>query len=1033
MAIPDAVVEEVRATADIVEVVGDYVRLKPSGGRFKGLCPFHNEKSPSFSVDPDQGLFYCFGCLDEDEPIWTDRGLIRIGSVRPGDRVLGLNGQAETVREAWSKRAPVRALHLDAIRRDPLQLTADHVCMIVPAALAEKGVPMLYREHGRGVRFQSRRRRYAIARPLRAEPRQAAEVRAGDYVLFPVIPLEDRADRPLEMEPIGSPDRRLVAAGMSAAAPWPRAKGPAPRQVASFPINPATARLIGLWLAEGSIYRGGVRWSFHLDEQPYAEFVADTLRTELGLAATIHRRPERTLVEVTCSNTHLARILPRHFGQGAEGKRVPWAALFWRPETQNALLEGYLDGDGAREPGGHATAESVSAALVRGLFALGIQAARCVTMGTGTERPGRQPTWRLNVRVKEGRDAFYHEADGQQAYWLRVGANEEVPGERTVVDIETTGSHTFTTKLGAVHNCQKGGDLFTFVREIEGLGFLETVRQLAERYHIEIPEDGPADPAQTEREAILQVLRFAAGFFFKQLQTPEGEACFAYLRERGLTKATIRSFGLGYAPKRWDALVEAATAEGYKPELLVRAGLAKERRGGGGLYDLFRGRAMFPILSHVGKVLAFGGRVIPGVTEPFGDGDPPKYINSPETPVYHKSDVLYGLYQARRAVRQAEELIMVEGYTDVIALHQAGVPLAVASSGTALTPQQVRLAARYAKTIVLLYDADRAGAAAALRGVDLVLEAGLVPYAVTLPDGADPDSFVKLAGADGFRTYLQEHRQDFVAFHAATARREGLLDAPEGMAEAAGRVLDAVAKIRDPIMQDGYIIRAGAELGVPDNTLREQLRTRFRQQRETPPERPRPPARGADRSDSEPSEPPPPPVFAEPKPEEAALLRLMLEHGAPMVEHVLTKMGLGEFSAGAVREAAGHLMAQYQAGPVEKRPFLEGEYGAGVQALAASVLADRYGVSQSHKAMEVTGSATPQQDAAPYEAATSAMKFLKLDRVDEAIGAVNQASHAAKDDEEALTSLRMKMVQLQKLKRSIETGAFFEDANTPSA
>jgi DNA primase len=577
--------------------------------------------------------------------------------------------------------------------------------------------------------------------------------------------------------------------------------------------------------------------------------------------------------------------------------------------------------------------------------------------------------------------------------------------------------------------CQKGGDLFTFVREIEGLGFIESVRQLAERYHIEIPEDGPADPAQSEREAILQLLRFAAGFFFRQLSTPEGEACFAYFRQRGLTKETIRQFGLGYAPKRWDALVQAAEAEGYKPELLVKAGLAKERRGGGGLYDLFRGRAMFPILSHVGKVLAFGGRVIPGVTEPFGDGDPPKYINSPETPVYHKSDVLYGLYQARRAVRQAEELIMVEGYTDVIALHQAGVPLAVASSGTALTPQQVRLAGRYAKTVVLLYDADRAGAAAALRAVDLVLEAGLVPYAVTLPDGADPDSFVKLAGADGLRKEMKEAKQDFVSFQVLTARRAGDLDSPERKAAVANALVESIAKIQDPIMQDGYIIRAGSELGIPDNTLREQLRNRFKQQRDAPAERPRPPARGVDREEHAQPDALPPPAFAEPKPEEAALLRLMLEHGAAMVEHVLTRMGLGEFSPGAARDAASQLAEQYQSGQIDKRPFLEGDFGAPVQALAASVLADRYGVSQSQKALEVTGAAIPQQDAAPYEAATSAMKFLKLDRVDEAITAVNAAIHRAAAHDEDLVPLMTKLQELQRLKQRIGSGAYFENAD----
>ncbi|MEM8559560.1 MAG: DNA primase, partial [Bacteroidota bacterium] len=294
--------------------------------------------------------------------------------------------------------------------------------------------------------------------------------------------------------------------------------------------------------------------------------------------------------------------------------------------------------------------------------------------------------------------------------------------------------------------CRRGGDLFKFVQEVEGMEFLETVRLLAGRAGIEIPEErgGPSEAA-SEREAIHNALRFAARFYYQQLQTEAGQPGLDYYRQRGFTKQTITAFGLGFAPDRWDALTEAALAAHYTPEVLVKADLARE--GSRGIYDRFRGRAMFPIVSHVGKVLGFGGRIIPGVTPPFKDGDPPKYINSSETPVYHKSEVLYGLRQAKQAIRGEGEALLVEGYTDVVSLHQAGVEHVVASSGTALTPQQVRLAGRYAQAVVLLYDADSAGLDAALRAIDLVLAEGLGVYAVALPDGADPDAFVQQFGA----------------------------------------------------------------------------------------------------------------------------------------------------------------------------------------------------------------------------------------------------------------------------------------------
>ena len=285
---------------------------------------------------------------------------------------------------------------------------------------------------------------------------------------------------------------------------------------------------------------------------------------------------------------------------------------------------------------------------------------------------------------------------------------------------EKTPSFSVNPKLGIFKcfGCGAGGDVFAFIQQIEGVSFVEAVRLLAERAGIPLPQSEEA--GEDEREPLFQALRFAARFYFTQLtHETSGKLARAYLKSRGVRPATAQRFGLGYAPKAWDALATAAVASGFRLGVFEQAGLVLPRRERGGFYDRFRHRLMFPIFSHVGKVVGFAGRLL----EP--DPEQPKYINSPETPVYQKGRVLYGLYQARHAIRKLEEAILVEGYTDVIALHQAGIEHTVATSGTALTLEQVRLLARYAKRILLLYDADPAGEQAALRSIDLCLAQGL--------------------------------------------------------------------------------------------------------------------------------------------------------------------------------------------------------------------------------------------------------------------------------------------------------------------
>ena len=603
--------------------------------------------------------------------------------------------------------------------------------------------------------------------------------------------------------------------------------------------------------------------------------------------------------------------------------------------------------------------------------------------------------------------------------------------------------------------CQNGGDVFKFVQEIEGVGFLEGVRMLAERYGIPLPEEEADPEAANERESILHALRFAARFFYRQLtQTDRGRPALDYLRNRGYTPATIKQFGLGYAPDEWDALLTAAEEEQIDPETLEKAGLVIERNDGSGYYDRYRGRIIFPIFSHIGKVLAFAGRIL----DPDGDRDQPKYINSPETEVYHKKEVLYGLHQAKRPIRQADEVLMVEGYTDVISLAQAGVENVVASSGTALTEEQVRTLHRYAKRVLLLYDADEAGGRATMRGMDRVLEQGMGAYAAELPEGEDPDDYVQSReeAGEAFAEYVEEHRQDLPSFAYQRARRAGELETPEDRVETQRTIIESVARIPDPNLRREYVTRTSEVVGVPDADLfrmleeeRERLekQARRRQERESrrrerqaqesqqPEAVSEPAAAGAQRPQ------PPPPTEepggggdpqaqaapAGPLPEERVLLRLMLEQGTRMVEHVLGNMALDEFTDGAPRELVRTLVEMYQDGDVRTEALLDGERGDRLQTLAASVMMEEHEASK--KWAEREDIPVPTLNERPYEAAESAMKLLKMDRVNAAIEEVRERAYQATQDgdEDSMQRLQQKMMSLQELRKQIESGAFLDD------
>lgn len=365
--------------------------------------------------------------------------------------------------------------------------------------------------------------------------------------------------------------------------------------------------------------------------------------------------------------------------------------------------------------------------------------------------------------------------------------------------------------------CGAAGDAIKFVMDMDGVGYMEALRHLAQKYHIEIREEEVTDEAalrQNEKESLYIVLNFAKDFFREQLTgTQEGKAiALSYFRERGLSDPIIEKFQLGYSPAEWDALSKYALQKGHAAHLLESAGLSIKREGKDSLFDRFRERVIFPIHNVSGKVIAFGGRILKT------DKKAAKYINSPETAVYHKSDVLYGIAQAKNAIRQADLCYLVEGYTDVISLHQGGIENVVASSGTALTVEQIRLINRFTPNITILYDGDAAGVKAALRGLDLVLEEGLNVSIVTFPDNDDPDSYMRKVGSARFAEHLKSATRDFITFKTETLLADAG-DDPFKRAEIIGDIVNSITKIPDAIKRQVFFARVAERMKIEEQTL----------------------------------------------------------------------------------------------------------------------------------------------------------------------------------------------------------------------
>ena len=490
--------------------------------------------------------------------------------------------------------------------------------------------------------------------------------------------------------------------------------------------------------------------------------------------------------------------------------------------------------------------------------------------------------------------------------------------------------------------CQEGGNVFSFLMKTEKVSFIEAVRTLANRAGIELPVSESTQTASTQHEQLFRANMIAARFYYNSLtQTSEGEYALEYFRKRGFTDGTIKQFGLGYAPRGWQALINHAAEQGGEIEHLEKAGLAG-KRDDGSAYDRFRGRAIFPIFSTSGRVVAFAGRQL------YDDDTLAKYINTPETPIYHKGKLLYGLSMTRDDIRKQEYAILVEGYTDLISIYQAGIRNIVATSGTALTEEQIRLLGRYAPAIVIVYDADSAGSTAALRGVELILEKGLDVKIAQLPEGEDPDSFVRNQGKEAFLDLIDDSTS-FIDFKASELQKKGLFKTPEGQAQAVRSIIETLAKIPDELKRNFYIKAISERYDVYESTLYRELDSVMRKQNRRP--RSFDDQRKQITTDDTPLEQQP-----TDKPEnpvesfssaECDILKLLLESDRDVMEFIFSQVTSEEMSHPAARGLFEKLAGLYRSsGIIDASSLINSDDFSEYSSIIVRLLAERYEVSE---------------------------------------------------------------------------------------
>jgi len=805
-------IEEIKQKLDIVDVVGQYVSLKKSGKNYKGLCPFHGEKTPSFMVNQELQIYKCFGCFPKGSSIQTPSGYKPIEEIKVGDAVISGKGVERRVNYVYKRLYKGNILKIKTqMLGDIVTLTEDHEIFTLGQGYTESYKNLSrrlkkYRNFSDDKRIKHTEKYFPIRKV------KAGDLTRGRSLLYPVkicvsdmdtINLESYYDKVLPKHGTKPKKINLVV-----------------------PVEKDFLELVGWYLAEGSSHRAYIRFSLGPKEKKEAYEIRGIIKGLFGLKTSIHiRTGDKTGIEVSACHSQLANIFENLFGVGANNKHLPDIFIALPGEKLKHLLKAYWKGDGnytkiskrVRHTAMTTTTVSrtLSIQIRRILLKLGRFPSEITHEGkvdqNGVNHKECYTThWYDETRIQRYNLIF---DNNDVSYWvLPIAKLSKEKFEGEVYNLNVEEDHSYLTPSFAVANCGEGGDIFSFVQKIEGYDFRQALENLAERAGVKLKEFSRNENGEGNKSVLFEINGVAKKFYHYILtKHVVGKAALNYLTDkRKLSIETINDWELGYAPNSWSSLLDFMLKKGYQEKDLLRAGIIVPDKFDRKSNDKFRGRIIFPLTGIDGKVLGFGGRTT--------TDREPKYLNTQDTSIFHKENFLFGLNKTRMEIKSTGAVI-VEGYMDAISAYQAAVTNVIATCGTALTMPHLKIVSRYTKDLTFCFDSDNAGINATLRAIDMCAQLDLNPKVSVIPEGnKDIDDLAK-SGDDAVKKMLANAlpAYDFV-IKIAESKNDG--KTAIGKKKIMEEVCAFLSESPNPAIKSHYAQILGDKLSVsPDSIL----------------------------------------------------------------------------------------------------------------------------------------------------------------------------------------------------------------------
>jgi len=726
-------IEALKARLDIVDVVGSYVELKKAGANFKSPCPFHDEKSPSFVVSPQKQIYHCFGCLPPYQKITTPSGYKEIKDVAVGDMVFSANGLSTEVIEIVHHTSEFDILMFQtALSAKASFFTQNHDMLVIKKEDAIATLPYLRVEKSRPLKFYGRIKKQKRVYSLDIKREFANNIAVGDYFLYPN-------------------NRQLLEKEyLDVSSFWEKSNfGPSVEKLDKIKLDVDFMWLAGFYVAEGSSYRGGIKFSISAKEEKYAEKIVKIVKKLFNKEAKLFYPKDRVnSLEVTVSSTNLEYVFTKLFDKDAQNKSYPFWFNSTSSELRESLFKGLMDGDGCYS---RSTYDTISETLADEIIDLAISLnmlPSCRVSKETIDKNGvkHKTAYTIYFKKRESIESFYEKINGIEYLFVKVKNIQNIGHEELVYDITVKDkTHTFLANHFAVGNCGAGGDSVKFVMEYEKLNYPEALEKLADSYNFTLSYTD--NKHNKPRSQVMDALN---AWYINLLNSKQ--SAVNYIKERGIYESSVEKFGIGYAPDS-NATINYVKSQMFTMNEAVEMGVIGY--DGGRNFARFIERITFPIHSANGSLVGFGGRTI--------TGHQAKYVNSPETPFFNKSRLLYAYHHAKKTLHKKSEIIITEGYLDVIMLHQAGFDNAVATLGTALTVEHLPLLRKGDPRVVMAYDGDKAGRAAALKASKLLSASGFNGGVVVFGGGLDPADMVKEGRVEELANMFREPKA-FIEF-----------------------------------------------------------------------------------------------------------------------------------------------------------------------------------------------------------------------------------------------------------------------------